>query len=135
MMENRATSCFVVDDDPDLRRLIAHSARKTGFAIVECGHLGEVEEALGRARPQLIFLDVGLENSDASQVLEVLAERQCNAWVQLVSGRSADELEKLEIVGEDLGLNMLPALTKPFRAGAIRTIAGQVHDQDRDAAQ
>ena len=124
--------CFVVDDDPDLRRLIAYSARRVGYEVVECGRLQEVEEALGKVAPRLIFLDVGLEDCDASQVLDMLAERHCDAWIQLVSGRSEQELEALEDAGDELGLRMLAPLTKPFRGGAIRTISQSVADAPQE---
>lgn len=118
--------CFVVDDDPDLRRLIAYSARRAGYEVIECGRLQEIEDALDRIDPRLIFLDVGLENCNATQVLDMLASRRCNAWIQLVSGRSEHELEALEDAGGELGLNMLTPLTKPFRGGVIRTISESV---------
>ena len=126
MSEVQELPCFVVDDDPDLRRLIAYSVKRVGYGVIECGRLQEVEEALDKVSPHLIFLDVGLENCDATHVLDVLAKRQCSAWIQLVSGRSEQELEAIEDSGEEMGLRMLSPLTKPFRGGAIRSISESV---------
>ena len=134
MSEAQDLPCFVVDDDPDLRRLIAYSARRAGYGVIECGRLQEIEEALDRVEPRLIFLDVGLENCDAGQVLDVLAKHRCGAWIQLVSGRSEEELEALEDTGDELGLRMLAPLTKPFRGGAIRMISESVANDTGSAS-
>jgi DNA-binding NtrC family response regulator len=113
-------TCFIVDDDPDLRRVIAHTVRRAGMGVIECGGLGDLVAALRDERPSLIFLDAGLADATASDVLDVLSEAHCDAVVQLVSGRSAADLDRIREDGEELGLNMLPPLTKPFRSAAVR---------------
>jgi DNA-binding NtrC family response regulator len=120
MQTSERRACFIVDDDPDLRRVIAHTVRRAGMGVVECGGLGEVVAALKMERPSLIFLDAGLADATAEEVLDVLSEAGCDAFVQLVSGRSAADLDRICEDGEELGLNMLPPLTKPFRSAAVR---------------
>jgi DNA-binding NtrC family response regulator len=120
MQTSEQSACFIVDDDADLRRVIAHTVRRAGMKVVECGGLGEVLAAMKDERPSLIFLDAGLADATASEVLDVLSERGCDAFVQLVSGRSAADLDGIREDGEALGLSMLPPLTKPFRSAAVR---------------
>lgn len=112
--------CFIVDDDPDLRRLIAHTVHRAGLQTVECSGLGDMVRALRQERPALVFLDAGLADATASEILEVLAENQCNAYVRMVSGRGADDLDRIVEDGEDFGLRMLPPLGKPFQSAEIR---------------
>lgn len=118
--------CFLVDDDPDLRFVLRHSLKRVGFMVFECSSLDDVHGAMGDTCPDLIFLDVGLMHSNAGDVLNLLAERRCNAWVQLISGRSQEELEALVQSGDDLGIRMLPPMTKPFTAGSVRSVAESV---------
>jgi DNA-binding response OmpR family regulator len=125
-------ACFIVDDDADLRRVIAHSVRRAGLPIVECGGLGDVVAALRDGRPGLVFLDAGLADATASEVLEVLAEYECDAVVQMISGRSAADLERIAEDGEDLGLTMLPPLTKPFRSAAVAAALDSVTRRPED---
>jgi len=125
--------CFLVDDDPDLRRVLRHSLQRAGFTIVECSSFDDVSEALGRISPHLIVLDLGLLNSHGSHVLTLLAERHCNAWVQLISGRSKQELELLRLESCELGIRVLPPMTKPFRAGEVRNMAEIVFSHVEDA--
>jgi CheY-like chemotaxis protein len=118
--------CMIVDDDADLRRVIAHSVGRAGMPSVECASLNEFVASMRQVRPELVFLDVGLQDGGAADVLDVLADHQSDALVQLVSGRSSDELEQLAEEGEERGIRMLPALTKPFRAGAIREVVARL---------
>lgn len=115
-----SSTCFVVDDDPDLRRILVHSATRVGFASVECESVADLGAALDRTEPDVVFLDAGLRNSDALEALELMAQRGCSAAVMLVSGRSREELKTIEDAGLDRGLDMLPALTKPFASSSIR---------------
>ncbi len=121
-MNDDAPLCLAVEDDADLRYLIARTAQRLGMRVVECGSLDDVTVVLVRQVPNLIFLDMGLINSDGSDVLALLARYRCQAWVQLISGRAHEELEAVEEEGDELGLRMLSPLTKPFHAGAIRAV-------------
>ena len=65
---------IVVDDEPlarqTLRRLLA---REEDFAIVaECGHGADAIEAIGRERPDVLFLDVQMPEVDGFEVLRRL---------------------------------------------------------------
>lgn len=129
-----AATCLVVDDDADLRRVIAHVVRRSGMSVAECNGLGDVLAALRQGRPVLVFLDAGLVDATASEVMEVLAEHRCDAAVQIVSGRSIAELERIAEDGEELGLRMLPPMAKPFRAAAVREVLDMVMAEPGGAA-
>lgn len=121
-----APACFIVDDDAALRRIIGHSVKRAGMAITECGSLDDIARALGTTTPHLIFLDIGLHGAEATDVLEMLAQRRCEAFVQIVSGRSEEELADIEELGLDLGMRMLPPLRKPFRGAQIAEIVDRL---------
>ena len=123
MTEVRPVVCIIVDDDPDICRIIQHPLRRKGFTAIACGSLAELEQAIREVQPTLIFLDAGLPDADEADPFETLSNAHCNAWVQLISGKSEVDLAELAHVGEDCGLRMLPPMTKPFRPGAIAAVA------------
>lgn len=127
-------TCLIVDDDAGLRRVILHSVRKFDFDPVECVSLKQAMAAFQANGADLIFLDVGLGDGEASQLLNFLADRHADCQIVLVSGRSAEELEVIEDMGSDLGLFMLPSLTKPFRSEALRAVLKDVGGLARGAA-
>jgi DNA-binding NtrC family response regulator len=115
-------SCLIVDDDAGIRRLIAHSLGKVGVSSAECSTLAEVGPALFEHDPDLIFLDLGLQDGDEHSVLSLLAERGFPGRVQIVSGRSTEILDEVCEWGRSKGLAMLPPFPKPFRSSAIKAL-------------
>jgi CheY-like chemotaxis protein len=115
-------SCVIVDDDAGIRRLIAHSLGKLGVSSAECSTVSEVGPALLEHDPDLIFLDLGLQDGDEHSVLSLLAERGFTGRVQIVSGRAIETLHEVCDWGRSRGLAMLPPFPKPFRSSAIRAL-------------
>lgn len=114
--------CLIVDDDACIRRLIAYSLGKLGVETSECATVSAVGPALSESDPDLIFLDLGLDEGDETSVLSLLADRGFSGRVQIVSGRSAEMLEEVCAWGRGRGLAMLPPFRKPFRSSAIKSL-------------
>jgi EAL domain-containing protein (putative c-di-GMP-specific phosphodiesterase class I)/ActR/RegA family two-component response regulator len=127
------TFCLIVDDEKAVRSIIARALRKQMVMTEECGDASSALAALKRRVPDLIFLDVSLERSDAIEVIRGLGDLKFRGGVQLMSGRDLTLLEEIKRVGERYSLKMLPVLQKPFR---VETIANILHDAgiSRDAA-
>jgi EAL domain-containing protein (putative c-di-GMP-specific phosphodiesterase class I) len=113
------TFCLIVDDEKAIRSVIARSLRKQMIMTEECGDASSALAALKRRVPDLIFLDVSLERSDAIEVIRGLGDLQFRGSVQLMSGRDLPLLEEIKRVGERYSLKMLPVMQKPFRADSI----------------
>jgi CheY-like chemotaxis protein len=62
-------------------------------------------EGLLRRHPDLIFLDISLERSDAVDAIRALGQSGYGGAVQLMSGRAADLLEQVNTVGSNRGLS------------------------------
>ncbi len=73
--------------------------------------------------PDLIFLNISLDASDAIQSLEALGKLGYAGAVQLISNRGSAVLENLRHIGEQHKLRMHPVLKKPFETSAIQNIA------------
>ena len=115
-------TCFVVDDDAGICKALCFTLRKLGFDTADIATPGALEQALQDRSPSLIFLDLGLGQSGALDVLPILASYGYQGPVQLMSGRSQAVLDEVVVAGERQGLKMLPALVKPFRMGVVKEL-------------
>ena len=111
---------FVVDDDADIRSIIAQSMAAVGMVAHEIADRAQLEQALARCSPAIVTLDLSLGDFDAVQVLRTLGEMRYGGQILLISGHQARVLEGVRGVGENHGLSMLEPLTKPFRRSALR---------------
>jgi EAL domain-containing protein (putative c-di-GMP-specific phosphodiesterase class I)/FixJ family two-component response regulator len=114
--------CFVVDDDTDVRRFMAFSLRRSGLDAHDYRSIDEMEIALSKGHPDLIFLDVWLDGSDAVDAIRVLERHRYEGHVQLISGRDTTMVESVRRLGKGRQLCMLPVLQKPFRPEDVRNI-------------
>lgn len=114
--------CFIVEDEPGIRQVITYSLHDYGIATKEFDNAPAVLLALEHFVPSLCFLDVSLQGSDAIDVIRGLTLHNYRGPVQLMSGKDPALLEEIRRVGERHSLHMLPVLTKPFRAEAVRKI-------------
>jgi EAL domain-containing protein (putative c-di-GMP-specific phosphodiesterase class I) len=119
-------NCYVVDDETGIRQLISMVLKPMGVQIEEFASAQALLEGLDRGHPQLIFLDISLEKSDAIEVLHGLAKARYSGAINLMSGRHGSLLEDVRKIGERHRLRMLPALLKPFEVATIRAIARDI---------
>jgi EAL domain-containing protein (putative c-di-GMP-specific phosphodiesterase class I) len=117
-----AYDCVVIDDDPDICRLISHVLSGIGVSSLGLHSAGALEDALMSARPSVVFLDIALGRWDAIDGIRILGQTRFDGAVQLISGRDRDLVEAVRAVGERHGLKMLEPLQKPFRSEHLRRI-------------
>src|SRR5580692_5716008 len=114
--------CFVVEDEPAIRKVYYAAL---GACDLDLGGFSSAQELLEGWRPDhpdIIFLDIALDRSDAIDVIRALATRKYHGAVQIVSGRDRALQEQVKRVGEQNGLTMLPPLEKPFRAAQLQAL-------------
>jgi len=125
----------VVDDDLELRRLIAFTLRESGYLIVEAGD-GEAALALFREeQPDLVILDVNMPKADGFEVLRRLRESGDRTPIMMLTVRAAEEDQ---VRGLDLGAD--DYLPKPFsprtllaRVRALMRRSGEGHEARLEA--
>ena len=115
-------SCFIIDDEPAIQNLLVGALAPFGCQPEKYRSAQAALVGLQRTRPQLVFLDVSLEGSDAVDVMRGLSEAKFAGKVQLISGTHPHALRDLQLIGERHSLSMLPPLQKPFRIQAVRQI-------------
>ncbi len=115
-------NCFVIDDDAGICKALSFTLRRLGFATSEIATPDGLEAAIETQVPDLIFLDLGLGQAGAMDILPILSQHGYEGPIQLMSGRSQAVLDEIVAVGEEFGLTMLPALEKPFRMGVVKEL-------------
>ncbi len=102
------SSILIVEDDPEIRRLLADFMRKEGFET-ECADGGKaMDMALQRMRPDLIVLDLMLPGEDGLSICRRL--RATDDIPILMLTAKSDEVDR--VVGLEMGAD--DYLAKPF---------------------
>ena len=104
---------LVIDDEPQIRRLLKVSLSAYGYEIDEC-HNGK--DGINRTavfKPDLILLDLGLPDMDGKAVVEIIRE-----WSKVpIIILSARDQENEKIAALDAGAD--DYVTKPFSMGEL----------------
>ena len=107
---------LIVEDDPDIAGLLAHSLRKAGFDA-ETHRTGvDVLARVRRDAPDLLLLDVMLPGQDGREICRALRAdpRTAGVPIILVTARAeeADRIAGLELGADDY-------VTKPFSPNEV----------------
>jgi two-component system response regulator MprA len=99
---------IVVEDDPDLRSVLARGLIEEGFAVEAVGD-GAGALAAARERVDALVIDIGLPDADGRDVCQALRAQGCDAPVLFLTARDAvtDRLAGFGAGGDDY-------VTKPF---------------------
>jgi two-component system OmpR family response regulator len=100
---------LIVDDEPDIRDLLAASLRFAGFEVSTAADGQSALQAAAAHEPDLVVLDVMLPDLDGFAVTRRLRERGQHAPVLFLTARdaTADKVTGLTVGGDDY-------VTKPF---------------------
>ncbi|MGA8114413.1 MAG: response regulator transcription factor [Actinocatenispora sp.] len=128
-----AERVLVVEDERDIRELLARSLRYAGFDITTAATGQDAVRTASRVRPSLIVLDLMLPDMDGFDVLKRLGSAgQRPAVVFLTArGETEDKLRGLAL-GDDY-------LTKPFSleelVARIRAVLRRIHPAEAGTAR
>ena len=123
---------LVVDDEPNIRDLLASSLRFAGFEVTTAADGNGALHGVDAADPDLIVLDVMLPDMDGFTVARRLRERDITTPILFLTARDdmADKVQGLTVGGDDY-------VTKPFgleevvaRIRAILRVADLILDED-----
>jgi two-component system, OmpR family, alkaline phosphatase synthesis response regulator PhoP len=102
---------LIVEDDPDIRELLAYNLGKEGYLILQAGSSESALELMEAQLPDLILLDVMLPGMDGLEFLGKLKSGQTSSKVPVIlvsaKGEETDVVAGLELGAEDY-------VTKPF---------------------
>ncbi len=107
MRETKST-ILIVDDDPQMRKMLATVLVDENYKIIECETGKSAARLSVSAKPDIVLLDLNLPDMDGKEVVKSLRE-WCQAPIIVVSSRSADE-DMIEL----LGMGADDYVVKPF---------------------
>ncbi|AXQ94095.1 response regulator transcription factor [Cereibacter azotoformans] len=105
---SRVPHVAILDDEPEIRRMLALALEEAGFQTTAFGRATEFEAALKRRTPDVCLVDLGLPDRDGLAVVHRLA-LESGAAIIIVSGRAQvqDRVTGLELGADDY-------IIKPF---------------------
>ena len=108
-----ATVALVIDDEPQIRRLLRVTLAANGYEVFDAatGQDGIVQAA--QRRPEIILLDLGLPDLDGVEVLKRIREwTRVPVIILSVRDREHDKIAALDAGADDF-------VTKPFSSGEL----------------
>jgi two-component system, OmpR family, response regulator len=114
VLVERAWSAVIVDDDADIRALIAELLRQSGFEVTEAASGTDGIAAVREIEPDVVTLDLNLPDLDGIEVCRRIREIT-DAYVVMLTARP-DEIDRL--MGLEIGAD--DYLTKPFSPRELR---------------
>src|SRR5262249_52046205 len=107
---------LIVDDDPEIRDLLAEFCRARGLTVTVArdgrGAVSELERGTGEY--DLVFTDVAMPGADGFAVLNAARAARPSAYVGIITGYAS-----LESAVEAVRAGANDYLTKPFSLGQI----------------
>jgi two-component system OmpR family response regulator len=107
--EKMGRSIMVVEDDDELRGIVASSLREEGFHVHAVATGAAALELVGEALADLLVIDIGLPDTDGRDLCQALRGRGIQTPVLFLTARDAlvDRIAGFDAGGDDY-------LTKPF---------------------
>lgn len=107
---------IVIEDDPDINKLISYSLRKEGFIVEQVFDGDEAVEKLKRENFSIVILDIMLPGINGFDICKEIKEsgNSSESFIIVVSAKSSSQ-DKLyaHILGADC------YLSKPFKVAAL----------------
>ena len=130
-----AFDILIVDDEADIRHLIAGILEDEGYECREAGTSAEAFDAIRQRQPNLIVLDVWLQGSehDGLQMLQLIRKENPEQQVIMISGHAT-----FDMAVSATKIGAYDFLTKPFKTDvllhtigrALETVRLRTHNEE-----
>jgi two-component system, NtrC family, nitrogen regulation response regulator NtrX len=123
-----APEILIVDDEEDIRELIAGILRDEGYETRVAGDSDSAIASVRSCRPQLVVLDIWLQGSrlDGIQVLDMLKREHPDLPVVMISGHGT-----VETAVASIKKGAYDFIEKPFKADRLIHVAGRALEAAR----
>jgi two-component system KDP operon response regulator KdpE len=107
-MSEQPIRILIVDDEPQIRRLLRVSLTAQGYRVIEAARASEAVTMTATERPDIIILDLGLPDQDGFEVIQQVREWTETPIVVLsVREQEGEKVKALNLGADDY-------VTKPF---------------------
>ena len=122
-----ALEVLVVDDEADIRELVAGVLEDEGYAVRTAANSTEALDAIEERRPSLVLLDVWLQGSklDGLQILEQVKRRDPTLPVIMISGHG-----NLDTAVAAVREGAVDFIEKPFEASRLLHLVGRATETE-----
>ena len=111
-------SALIVDDEPQMRELLAVNLRKLGIEeIFEAENAEDAISTFSIVDVNLVFLDLNMPGEDGFSVLSSVKQHKANAYVIIVSGESS-----VDKVRKAITLGAKGFVVKPYQHSKINDV-------------
>ena len=121
-MATREQRVLVVDDDREIRGIVAGALRRDGYTVVEAGDGPEALDVALRLVPDLVLLDMTLPGMDGVEVARQLKATPLLAAIPVVA---LSALTQETVQQRALAAGCTRYLTKPCPPAALRDAIAQ----------
>lgn len=112
-MESTKYKILIIDDEPQIRRLLTMALESNGYKVIEAENGKNGLLSVTMNRPDVVLLDLGLPDNDGLSVLS-----QLRAWSTIpVLVLTVQDEEQTKILALDGGAD--DYITKPFNTGEL----------------
>ncbi len=113
---------LVIDDEPDITRLIEAAARAIGLEVRSINDTNYFEKALAAFQPTVILLDVSMPDRDGVELIAHLSKGNYSGKIAIMSGTDARYIQMSSAIAKVKGLRVAGTLAKPFRMQALKDL-------------
>ncbi len=131
----KSPAILVVDDEPQIRRVLRTTLAADGYTIIEAHDGAEALEKLSGERPDLVLLDMNMPGMDGLEVCrEIRAASDVPILMLTVRNTERDKVRALDAGADDYVVKPfgIQELLARIRAALRRTSAGR---RSRDRRQ
>lgn len=105
---------MVVDDDPDIRRLVETVLQREGFLVDSASNAAEFFRKVNNFKPDLIILDLQLPDDDGFGIIKKLRANPATVHYPIVM-LTVQSVDSYKIAGLEIGAD--DYIVKPFNQG------------------
>ncbi|KOR32735.1 hypothetical protein TI05_05370 [Achromatium sp. WMS3] len=105
---------LVVDDEPDIGKLICEFAKVVGYEAKATTSAQECMQKLDEFAPTVIVMDVVMPETDGIELIQQLAQANYQNKIIVMTGYNPNYVDFAKDIGENFGHMSISTLTKPF---------------------
>jgi two-component system alkaline phosphatase synthesis response regulator PhoP len=116
MVAETKQKVFVVDDDPDIRRLVGTVLERENFVVESAASAAEFFKKLTTYKPDLVVLDLQLPDEDGFGIIKKLRANPQFTHIPIVM-LTVQSVDSYKIAGLEIGAD--DYIVKPFNQGEL----------------